>query len=276
MHITSEKVKTPRQCMELAIAEMKASTARGPKVGAVIMKEGQVIACGRRAPNVHAERSAIESALNSGRNLRDATLFTTLEPCVSVGSQQEPCTALIANVGIKTVYIGRYDPNPLINRLGWKTLRDAHIVCRDFDADLRLQIDSINQTFVEHFLSGIGPSGGAKFDYHLNRGCFEIKFSENDERSIITKWTNRGNGSIYAYAIRPVTVALAKYASNFSDIDDPSALDFNYTVPAEEGEIAVFLSEDGSVLVKVEAVNAGEQKGASQRFVKIKFEVRAK
>lgn len=261
--------------MELAIAEMRASSVRGPKVGAVVVKDGRVIARGQRAPNVHAERAAIEAALASGQALSDATLFTTLEPCVSVGSQREPCAALIARVGIKTVYIGRYDPNPLINRLGWKTLRDANVLCRDFDADLRSQIDGINQTFVDHFVSGVGPSGGAKFDYQLNGGRFEVQFSEDDERSIVTQWSNRGNGSIYAYAVRPVTVALAKYATSFSDIDDPSAFDFNYTVPVNEGEIAVFLTNSGAVLVKIEEVNAGERDGASQRFVKVKFEVRA-
>jgi diaminohydroxyphosphoribosylaminopyrimidine deaminase/5-amino-6-(5-phosphoribosylamino)uracil reductase len=260
--------------MTLAIEQMRASTSRGPKVGAVIVRSGRVIATGRRAPNLHAERVAIESAIANGHDLRGATLFTTLEPCVSVGGAREPCAALIARVGIDTVYIGRYDPNPLVNRLGWKVLRDAGVALRDFTADLRSEIDEINQTFVEHFVSGVGPTGGAKFDYQFNGGRFEIQFSPDDERSIVTQWTHRGSGSIYAYAVMPVTVCLAKYAASFSEIDDPEAFDFNYTVPVHEGEIVVFRSPVGAVLVLVEEVHAGAHTGASQRFVKVKFEVR--
>jgi diaminohydroxyphosphoribosylaminopyrimidine deaminase/5-amino-6-(5-phosphoribosylamino)uracil reductase len=133
----------------------------------------------------------------------------------------------------------------------------------------------INQQFTGHFAVGTGPAGGAKFDYQLNGGRFEIQFSELDERSIVTQWTHRGSGSIYAYAVRPVTVALARYAATFTEIDDPSALDFTYTVPVSIGEIAVFLSESEAVLVRVEEVDAGAAAGASQRFVKITYEVRA-
>lgn len=109
----------------------------------------------------------------------------------------------------------------------------------------------------------------------MNGGSFEIQFSETDERSIVTQWKNRGAGSIYAYAVQPVRVALARYAAEFSEIDDPRALDFTYTVPVSVGEIAVFVSDVGSVLVKVLEVDAGGASGAAQRFVKIQYEVRA-
>lgn len=262
--------------MELAIEEMESCASNGPKVGAVLIKNGHVIGRGHKEPSIHAERAAIDSATMNGHDMSEAVLFTTLEPCVSLGGAQEPCSVLISRVGIKTVYIGRYDPNPQIHRLGWKALRDAGVTLRDFDADLRMRIDAINQTFIEHFISGVGPENGAKFDYQLNGGRFEVQFSPDDTRTITTRWTHRGKGSIYAYANRPVTVALAKYACDFAEVDDPTAFDFSYTVPVHEGEIAIFQSKEGALLVLVQEVNAGPPGGAGQRHVKIRYQVRPK
>jgi diaminohydroxyphosphoribosylaminopyrimidine deaminase/5-amino-6-(5-phosphoribosylamino)uracil reductase len=260
--------------MQLAIEEMRKSSGPGPKVGAVVVIDGKAIGIGHRAPGVHAERSAIETALASGADLRGASLYTTLEPCIRAGSNRESCAELIQRVGIGTVYIGRYDTNPQIYREGWKLLRDAGMSLYDFDMPLRLEIDRVNQDFAEHFTSGVGPTGGAKFDYQLNGGNFEIQFSDTDTRSIVTCWTNRGANSIYAYAVQPVRVALARYAVAFSEIDDPRAFDFTYTVPVEVGEIAVFVSDSGAILVKVVEVNSGGAAGAAQRFVKLQYEVR--
>jgi diaminohydroxyphosphoribosylaminopyrimidine deaminase/5-amino-6-(5-phosphoribosylamino)uracil reductase len=263
------------QMQRHAIEQMRMSTGRGPKVGAVLVIDDEVIAVGHKAPGIHAERAAVQAALAAGRSLSAATLYTTLEPCVSVDSQAEPCALLISRVGIRKVYIGRYDSNPHIYRAGWRALRDAGVSLHDFDSELRKEIDAINEEFSEHFVSGTGPTGGAKLDYQLNGGRFEIQFSDADKRSIVTQWTNRGEGSIYAYAVQPVRVALARYAFEFSEIDDPKALDFTYTVPVSDGEIAVFASDAGSVLVKVVEVHAGGTGGAAQRFVKIQYEVRA-
>jgi diaminohydroxyphosphoribosylaminopyrimidine deaminase / 5-amino-6-(5-phosphoribosylamino)uracil reductase len=267
---------SPTSHMRLAIEQMRKSTGRGPKVGAVLVSNHEVVGVGHKQAGIHAERAAIEAALAAGRSLSEATLYTTLEPCVSVGSQREPCAKLISRVGIRNVYVGRYDPNPQIYREGWRALRDAGVQLHDFETELRTEIDAINQEFIEHFVAGTGPSGGAKFDYQLNGGRFEIQFSEDDDRSITTQWTNRGAGSIYAYAVQPLRVALARYAAEFAEIDDPLALDFTYTVPVNVGEIAVFVSDVGSVLVKVLEVSAGGASGAAQRFLRIQYEVRAR
>ncbi|ABO23176.1 deaminase [Shewanella loihica] len=268
--------KLPALYMKQAVDQMRMSEGKGPKVGAVIVTKGHQVIAGHKKNGTHAERAAIEEAQEKKIDLRGATLYSTLEPCVSVGSKKEACSDLISRVGIKTVYIGRYDPNPNIQRLGWKKLRDEGISLHDFDIEFRNEIDEINQTFMEHFVSGTGPTGGARFDYQLNGGEFEIQFSEDDERSIITQWTNRGKDSIYAYAVKPVEVAIARYATEFSEIDDPLAYDFTYTVPVSVGEIAIFVSNDGAVLVKVLEVESDPAKTTSQKYVKIKYEVRPK
>lgn len=263
-----------RAFMEQAIEQMRHSEGRGPLVGAVIVKDGIVLAVGHRRPGLHAERAAIESALAQKNDLRGATVYTTMEPCVEATGSQECCADLIARVGCSSVFIGRYDPNPLIYREGWKRLRNAGIALRDFPPDLREKIDQLNLVFAERFTAGTGPTGGAKFDYLLNEGKFEIQFSPTDKRTILTRWARCGVNAIYAYAVQPIRVSLARGACTFGEIDDPRALDFNYTVRVGVGEIAAFVSDIGCALVRVLQVESGPDYGSPRTSVKIQYEVR--
>ena len=79
-------------------------------VGAVIVKDGKIIAKGRNMREQkqnalsHAEIEAINNAcnqLNTWR-LQDCELYVTLEPCPM-------CTGAIINSRIKTVIFGAYD-----------------------------------------------------------------------------------------------------------------------------------------------------------------------
>jgi len=269
------KPSSDREFMELAIDEMKQCNIV-PKVGAIIVKNSIVIAKGHRVEGLHAERSAIQKALDKGINLKDSTLYTTLEPCVPINNNSiDSCAELISSVGISSVIIGCYDINPKISRTGWKFLRDKGLKLRDFDLDLREEIKEINSTFISNFERGIGPTGGAKFDYMLNGGNFEIQLSEVDKRTVATSWTRRGNHSIYAYGGYPGIVALAKYAQDFDEIDDPLAFDFNNgSAPVKEGEIAIFTNEFACALVKVIEVHSGHEFGSDHTSVKIEYEIR--
>lgn len=262
--------------MAMAIEEMRMSSGRGPKVGAVLVKDGRVLSKGHRQFNLHAERDALEKAAAAGENVQGSTGYTTLEPCVNLGSKQESCADLLIRKGVKSAVIGKYDINPRIYHEGWKKLSDGAVSLRDFDSDLRAEIDVINTTFAEHFVSGIGPIGGAEFDYLLNGVNFKIQFSAEDERSVLTRWSLRDDNSVYGYSNGPLNVALARNAAEFSEIDDPTAFDFGYHAPIKKGEIAVFVGEDGAVLVKVIEVHGGPERGAQHTSIKIRFEVRLK
>ncbi len=100
-------------------------TFPNPNVGAVLVKNGQVIAQGyhRFFGDQHAEIHAIKLA---GENAKNSELFVTLEPCSHYG-KTPPCTDAIINAGIKKVYVGINDPNPLVNGKGIKKLIDAGI-----------------------------------------------------------------------------------------------------------------------------------------------------
>ena len=106
----SERPGWDKYFMEIAEVTKKRSTCLRRHVGAVIVKDGQIIA---RAHNLketktdttkHAEILAIQKAskkLESWR-LLDCEMYITLEPC-------SMCAGAIINSRIKKIYIGALD-----------------------------------------------------------------------------------------------------------------------------------------------------------------------
>jgi diaminohydroxyphosphoribosylaminopyrimidine deaminase/5-amino-6-(5-phosphoribosylamino)uracil reductase len=79
-------------------------------VGAVVVKDGQVIARGfhRKAGAPHAEIDALNKIEGFAEG---GTIYITLEPCNHYG-RTPPCTEAILKSGIKRVVVGMKDPNP--------------------------------------------------------------------------------------------------------------------------------------------------------------------
>ncbi|MDQ8145183.1 MAG: bifunctional diaminohydroxyphosphoribosylaminopyrimidine deaminase/5-amino-6-(5-phosphoribosylamino)uracil reductase RibD [Gemmatimonadota bacterium] len=99
-------------------------TAPNPLVGAVVVRDGVVIAEGWHAAygGPHAEVMALGAA---GDRARGADLYVTLEPCTHHG-QTPPCTDAIIAAGIARVIVAVEDPNPQA-RGGVEVLRAAGI-----------------------------------------------------------------------------------------------------------------------------------------------------
>jgi len=93
----------------IQLARKAANPSPNPRVGAVIVKNGKVIAEGwhEHAGGPHAEIIALRKA---GKRAAGATLFVTLEPCNHTG-KTPPCTAAIIQAGIAKVVIGMADPS---------------------------------------------------------------------------------------------------------------------------------------------------------------------
>ena len=102
------------------------ATSPNPLVGAVIVRNGEVIgeSWHQRAGEAHAEVNAIRAALRSGKDLRGATLYVTLEPCCTYG-RTPPCTLAIIESGIARVVVGSTDPNRKHAGKGFAILRKA-------------------------------------------------------------------------------------------------------------------------------------------------------
>jgi diaminohydroxyphosphoribosylaminopyrimidine deaminase/5-amino-6-(5-phosphoribosylamino)uracil reductase len=101
-------------------------TSPNPRVGAVVVKNGGILATGhhRAFGSYHAEREAL--AKIPGDMAKNATLYVTLEPCCHRG-KTPPCTAAIKEAGIRRVVYGIRDPNPQVNGKGIRELREAGI-----------------------------------------------------------------------------------------------------------------------------------------------------
>jgi diaminohydroxyphosphoribosylaminopyrimidine deaminase / 5-amino-6-(5-phosphoribosylamino)uracil reductase len=96
-----------------------------PAVGAVIVKDGEIVARGWTQPGgrPHAE---IEALRRAGAAARGATLYVTLEPCSHHG-KSPPCADAIIAAGISRVVSAMEDPNPEVAGAGHARLRDAGV-----------------------------------------------------------------------------------------------------------------------------------------------------
>ena len=103
------------RCMRLALREAARGvghTSPNPAVGAVIVRDGKVLARGfhHAAGQPHAEIEALR-ALKRPAQARGATMYVTLEPCSTHG-RTGPCTEAILQAGVGRVVVGATDPNP--------------------------------------------------------------------------------------------------------------------------------------------------------------------
>lgn len=115
------------QALELAGRAVGSATPN-PAVGALIVKDGQVLGRGWTQPpgGHHAEIEALADAASNGHQVRGATAYVTLEPCSHFGRPPPCCDALIGS-GVARVVAAVEDPNPQVAGQGLARLRDAGI-----------------------------------------------------------------------------------------------------------------------------------------------------
>lgn len=122
-------------------------TSPNPTVGAVLVREGQIVAEGwhKACGQPHAEVECLRDAQAKNVNPAECTLVVTLEPCNHHG-KTPPCTESIIAAGIPHVVVGLRDPNPKAAG-GIEKLQDCGIKveygiceqeCRDSLADFLL------------------------------------------------------------------------------------------------------------------------------------------
>ncbi len=124
-------------------------TSPNPMVGAVIVKDEEIIGEGwhERYGDLHAERNALKNCKTSPQG---ADMYVTLEPCCHYG-KQPPCVEAVIDAGIKRVFVGSKDPNPLVAGKGVKILREHGIeVVEDV---LKDECDRLNEVFFHYILT---------------------------------------------------------------------------------------------------------------------------
>lgn len=100
-------------------------TRPNPKVGCVVVRDGQIVGRGVSAPagGPHAEVNALAEA---GEAARGADMYVTLEPCCHHG-RTPPCTDAIIAAGVGRVFVGVRDPNPKVDGGGIAQLLAAGV-----------------------------------------------------------------------------------------------------------------------------------------------------
>jgi len=265
---------------QAAIAEGKKSVSEAadkPFVGVVIVKDGEELGRsyrGRTGSGEHAEYGLLKELRDKGVDVSGATVYTTLEPCSSRNHPKKPCAAHLIEAGVEEVVIGMYDPNPRIFRDGWRMLREAGIGIRDFDQALRAEIAQDNEAFADLYrLRRADTATGALYDWVQLPGGFRI-FTSGGEFTV--KFSAMGADSIYLLVDGAHRVGHAKYARDFSEIDDPTAQDSfqGHFRALHEGDIGILTGIEGSLLLKIVKVD-NMDRGADQNCVVFNFEYRA-
>lgn len=107
------------RAIELACAPRK--TSPNPRVGAVLVRDGVIIAEGRHegAGTDHAEAVAL-----NGVDAAGATLYVNLEPCSHHG-RRPPCAPLIVESKVRRVVVAHTDPDARVAGAGVEYLREA-------------------------------------------------------------------------------------------------------------------------------------------------------
>lgn len=117
-----------KKYMSIAVSLAKngmGKTSPNPAVGAVLVKNGRIIAADyhKKAGLPHAEALVIKRA---GAGARGATLYCTLEACSHYG-KTPPCVDTIIKSGIKRAVFAMKDPNPVNDGEGIARLKRAGI-----------------------------------------------------------------------------------------------------------------------------------------------------
>ena len=223
--------------MSAAIAQAKLAmglTSPNPPVGAVIVsEENKIIGIGKTQPygENHAEIEAIKSA---GNNVKNSTLYTTLEPC-NIKLNTPPCTRAIIQSNIKHVTIGTKDPNPKINGKGIRILEENGITTEivKYNESLEYTLEAY-----KYFVKNQKPYFTVKYAMSLDG-----KIASNNGDS---KWISSKNSREYVHELRSNVDAILT-GVNTIIYDDPQ---FNVRLPNYEKKYhpkKVILDTNGKV-----------------------------
>jgi len=126
------------------------TTDPNPRVGSVIVKDGNVVGEGfhARAGEPHAEIHALRAA---GEQARGATVYLTLEPCCHHG-KTPPCSDALIAAGVGRVIAAMQDPNPRVAGKGFAALNAAGIGTAS--GLMQAEAEALNPGFIRRMKTG--------------------------------------------------------------------------------------------------------------------------
>ena len=256
--------------MERAIELSKkgrGNVSPNPLVGCVIVKENTIIGEGfhEKYGSNHAEKNAIE---NCSENPIGAVAFITLEPCC-IHSKTPPCTDLLIDSGIESVYIGTCDPNPDINGQGIEILKKNGI--NVYCGYLEDNIKKLNKSFFKWVRYGI-PWITVK----IAQDSKGFMGKDNNSQTWITGKESKKNSHYLRSKFDAVLIG-----SQTAKVDNPSLtvrevigvnpkriiLDTNRTLPID---LKIYVDNEASNLVFCSSEKFKKNRINSTKFIPVK------
>ncbi len=178
-----------------------------PAVGAVVVKEGEVIGQGYTQPpgSWHAEVMALKQA---GEKARGGVMYVTLEPCCHYG-RTPPCTQAIIAAGISEVHLATLDPNPLVSGHGETEMEREGV--KTYVGEHEEEAKEINEAYIKFITTGM-PFVTAKFAVSLD-GKIATKSGDS-------KWISGEESRKYVHNLRYASDAIMAGANTVLT-DDP-------------------------------------------------------
>ena len=200
-----------RHFMNMALdlaAKGQGFTSPNPMVGAVVVKDDQVVGRGyhKIAGGPHAEVNALEAA---GEFAKGATLYVTLEPCNHTG-RTPPCTRKILELGVARVVAAMKDPNPKVAGNGAEFLKQNGVQVTTGVCEAQAQ--QLNEAFVKYVRTG-RPFVMAK--------CAATLDGRIATRTGDSRWVTGESARRYVHQLRHRTDAIMVGINTIRN-DDPS------------------------------------------------------
>jgi diaminohydroxyphosphoribosylaminopyrimidine deaminase/5-amino-6-(5-phosphoribosylamino)uracil reductase len=249
-------------------------TFPNPLVGAVVVKNGQIIGEGfhEKFGLPHAEVNAIR---NCSINPEGASIYVNLEPCSHYG-KTPPCADLIVKSKIKNVFIGMTDPNPLVSGRGIEKLKNSGI--NVFVGVLEEECKKLNEVFIklitkkESFLTHkiastldgkiaektgyskwITSEKSRNYVHKLRSFANGILVGANTVRNDDPQLNVRKNGEVIAEPYRIIVSKELKFDSGLKIFKNPDKIiivtsERNYNNPFLENFKTIYLPEENNSL----------------------------
>jgi len=181
-----------REALKLAKKGMSWTNPH-PMVGAIIVKEGEIIAQGyhHKFGDEHAEADAI---MDVTTDLRGGTMYVTLEPChlpYDLHGKRIPCYEHIRQSGIRKVHIAMLDSNPEVSGKGKMMLEKAGISTTL--GCMEQQALELNEVY-HHFMTKNRPFVAVTFSVSLD-GKIATRTGDS-------KWITNEQARTYAHKLR--------------------------------------------------------------------------
>jgi diaminohydroxyphosphoribosylaminopyrimidine deaminase/5-amino-6-(5-phosphoribosylamino)uracil reductase len=192
-----------QRALQLA-AQAVGRTSPNPMVGAVIVKDGQIVGEGFYSGpgSPHAEVAALNQA---GASARGATAYVTLEPCNHLGTTP-PCADALVAAGISKVVFSIIDPDIRVKGAGRATLEAAGVIVEEGDG--AAESSKLLEAYIKHRLTGL-PFVVVKYAASLDG---RIAARSGDSRWVsgpeTLKWAHRERTKIDAIIVGSSTVVI--------------------------------------------------------------------